>query len=532
MLYTYLYVMLKKTKINLIIIISAIAVLITIGVIANNIAVSKIKNQLAALPAHIDFKYNDLNVNILSGTFCINQMQTTIRGKVTDSVKAQIACEQIKIKGFSVYNFLVNNTINLDKLSLLTPNVTYYHNASATASSLENFLRKQQLNAFTIDALAIDNGSVAVISTKTDSLMLSADTLNIKLSDVSSQKLQENPNDIFKTIKGSCKAVTYAMSDFEMIKINALTYNPNAVNASGIALKTKYPKSEYSKYLKTQRDHFNLEVSELVVRNPEYTYNKVSKSFFKSGKIDIIEPYLKIYRNTLLPEDSTPKPLYSKMLRDLETAITLDSVNIVNANVYYSEKSKLNTLPSDIHFSKINATITNLNTIKTINTAKTNIAIDGFFMDDTPLEIVWDFDINDADDQFVFKSTIGSLQAESLDSFIIPSANTRLEGKINKLFFTTSGGDNYSKTDLKLAYKNLNVIVLKDDGKEKNKFLSKLINLIIPENSQEDSGAYRYGTAEHIQRDKTKSIFNFIWMGLRTALLNAIAGDGEKPESD
>ncbi|WAC03439.1 hypothetical protein N7U66_08015 [Lacinutrix neustonica] len=42
---------------------------------------------------------------------------------------------------------------------------------------------------------------------------------------------------------------------------------------------------------------------------------------------------------------------------------------------------------------------------------------------------------------------------------------------------------------------------------------------------------FRASEAE-IERDKTKSIFNFIWLNVKQGLLKSIAGDGEVEESN
>ena len=151
-------------------------------------------------------------------------------------------------------------------------------------------------------------------------------------------------------------------------------------------------------------------------------------------------------------------------------------------------------------------------------------------MKNTPLKINWSFDVTDKTDQFVFKADLGLLKAEDLNQFMTPNLNLKLEGDLVQTFFTIDGNAITSKVNLKTKYNQFDIILLKDNGKEKNRLLSGLINLFVSKNSKDQLDNFRNSDTKTVTRDQTKSVFNFVWKNARAGLISAMAGDGTKDE--
>jgi hypothetical protein len=65
------------------------------------------------------------------------------------------------------------------------------------------------------------------------------------------------------------------------------------------------------------------------------------------------------------------------------------------------------------------------------------------------------------------------------------------------------------------------VTVLQKDGEKKNKFLSAVTDLFISKDSAKNGENYREGIAD-ATRDQTKSVFNFLWISVKNALVKAM----------
>ena len=213
--------------------------------------------------------------------------------------------------------------------------------------------------------------------------------------------------------------------------------------------------------------------------------------------------------------------MYSRQLRDLNFDLKVKNVQIKNAFITYEEKVKQDKSAGQIKFTNLNANISHLGNAFT-DLGTTKIDVTSTFMDNSNLKVSWDFDVNNQLDQFVFKADIGVLNASQLNQFMEPNLNIRLDGQLQKTYFTINGNSDVSNIDLKTKYENFDVIVLKENGEEKNKFLSGLINLFVSNNSNDQSDNFRKATAKNIQRVKHKSVFNFIWINIRAGLKEAM----------
>ena len=101
------------------------------------------------------------------------------------------------------------------------------------------------------------------------------------------------------------------------------------------------------------------------------------------------------------------------------------------------------------------------------------------FMQSTPVNVDWTFDVQDTSDAFTFKADIGPLAAEQLNSFTKPNLRAALEGKVDQTFFSIYGTSNQSEIDMRIKYDHFKVDLLKEDGSSTKTLLSGLANLFL-----------------------------------------------------
>src|SRR5690606_8006099 len=139
----------------------------------------------------------------------------------------------------------------------------------------------------------------------------------------------------------------------------------------------------------------------------------------------------------------------------------------------------------------------------------------------------WMFDVQNKNDHFTFQAEVGSLVADKMNSFTEPNLKVRLEGQANKTYFTIDGNNDTSTTNMKINYSDFKVTVLQKDGEKKNKLLSAIANIFISKDSEKKNEYYREGTAE-ATRNKTQSVFNFLWISVKNALTKSMTGKNKK----
>ena len=159
---------------------------------------------------------------------------------------------------------------------------------------------------------------------------------------------------------------------------------------------------------------------------------------------------------------------------------------------------------------------------------KTTLDIDAIFMAKTPIKVYWEFDVNDVNDAFVFKADIGKLPSPDLNPFSQPNLKVLLEGELLQTYSTISGNANTSRVNMKANYEEFKVVILDKEGEKKNKVLSALANLLIKKSSDRAEDGFRESFKDGIERDKTKSIFNFLWLNLKAGLASIMTGNGKQ----
>jgi hypothetical protein len=148
-------------------------------------------------------------------------------------------------------------------------------------------------------------------------------------------------------------------------------------------------------------------------------------------------------------------------------------------------------------------------------------------MENSPIELDWNFDINDMEERFTVSGTISDFNAPSINSFLESTMNYRVEGFVHKLYFTSGGNKVQASGDLEMNYRDFDLIVMKEDGSGVNKLLTVIGDILVKENKDNEDPGFRYGQID-AKRDPTKSFFNYLWLNIRSGIKSSVTGDGEK----
>ncbi|QXP59422.1 hypothetical protein [Olleya sp. HaHaR_3_96] len=519
----------KRKKIG--IAIAIVLVLFIIGVFMTKAIVkNKLEDYISNLPEHISFQYDNSDISILSGSITIKNPSLNIKGQTPGKDNTIITMSSFAIEGLSYWDYMVNNNFAIHAIHFSNPKIKYYHDRKVNIEEEDQSIFDKLKQVLTVDQITLDNAFFEVYNAQNDSLVAKAEKVDFLMTDfqVDTSKKNDVP---FQFNKSSIvmDGLHYQANDFENITLAHVTVDNSKVVASGFKLKTKYSKEALSKMIITERDHFELNIPKIEIHNQKIQFQNKKPIGFASDAILIDTPVFNIYRDKLVADDLTSKNMYSKSLRDLGFNLQVEAVKINNGTITYQEKVKVNNTAGQLTFSNFNGVFSNVNNAM-LDVNKTKIDIDCFFMNNTPLKINWSFDVTDKTDQFVFKADLGLLKAEDLNQFMTPNLNLKLEGDLVQTFFTIDGNAITSKVNLKTKYSQFDIILLKDNGKEKNRLLSGLINLFVSKNSKDQLDNFRNSDTKTVTRDQTKSVFNFVWKNTQAGLISAMAGDGTKDE--
>jgi hypothetical protein len=520
----------KRLKYGLISL-AVIASLVTIGlVVLQKKLTSKVENFLSnSLPEHIHVDYQELNLSVLKGSLTIANPKLTVKGQTVDSLTLSNNMASIQILDIGYWDYLVNDKISIGSIQINSPNITYQHNKLIDANDYKALGSKKSGWVVVVKNFKVTDGAISVFKIESGTPLLKLDNFNFNMADVQMDYESSNQKTpiSFGDYEVEFKNLFYPLNVYDNLEIQSSTISKVAIDINNLRLYTKHTKEKLSNIISIERDHVDLRVEKLSLKDCEFGFHKDSIFYFKSPKMELETPIFNIYRDKLVADDVSVKSLYSKILRDITFDLDLSGIVLKNGAINYSEKVKPASSAGELSFSNLNATIKNLgNTYK--GTEKTTIDVNAVFMKSTPVKVNWYFDVNNVNDHFIFKAEIGKLPAQHLNPFTEPNLKVRFDGELLKTYFTIEGNFHDSNVDLRTDYEDFKVIVLGRHGREKNKFLSTVVNLFIKTSADNAEDGFREGSKTNIERDKTKSVFNFVWLNARAGLLSAMTGNGKK----
>lgn len=500
------------------------AVFIIINLSANYYLKSKIETLIQSeLPTNMLHSYDDIELHTFSGSVTLKNPSLIIKNKTDSLQHTFIKMEKFEISGASFWDYLMNNEIHIRSVVLVNPKIAYFKDrVNPDKDTVQPKHSKSQIPIY-VGKVQIQNSSINLYEKKKDSTKLYVKGFWVEI-----EELEINDKTIARKIPFDYKnymikgdSIFTKLSSYDNLTVGDFNIDNGNARFNRISLKTKYSKKELSRIISKERDHYKLNLASLIIDEMDIDFEN-DTLHAKSKKISLNSPSFEVYRDKLVADDLSIKPLYSKMLRDLPIHLSVDSVKIANANIIYEERVKSENMGGLINFEKLDIDIANLsNTYKT--PIKTELNIKGLFMDKTPLTAYWAFDVNNPNDHFEFRAEVGKMLADKMNNFTEPNLNVMLKGEVEKTYFTIDANNAASTTNLKIDYTDFKVEILRKNSDQKNKLLSAVVNIFVSKDSEKKDNYYREATAE-ATRDKTKSVFNFLWISLESALKKAMIG--------
>ena len=311
----------------------------------------------------------------------------------------------------------------------------------------------------------------------------------------------------------------YKLSKLHYLTISDLRLKNHDLAFSNLKILSPYNKVDFQQHISVEHDRFDLIVDSAGFRDFKWKFVNDSLQL-ESSYAEIKKGNLQLYRNKLLADDNTIKPLYSRKLRESRVKLKFDSIRVKNSHIVYEEKVDPNRSAGRVVFANVNADLTNVQNVNMNSSEfpKTKIHATAKFMDASPLTLNWEFFVNDTTDKFHVSGKMGSLSADEMNSFLTSFKNIKAEGEIESLFYNFYGDRDNAQGDMNLKYKNFRIKVLKKKSDEKNSLLTGILNLFVKNHAQEKDVVHRDVTAT---RDKSKSFWNYLWTFIRNGALKS-----------
>ncbi|WP_228851293.1 hypothetical protein [Aegicerativicinus sediminis] len=517
-------------KILGVVIIILIGVVIYLVINANSIADEKLKKAFANLPEHITITYDDLEFNLLDGDLKFNNSKVRFNKEGTDSIRSFIEISDISILDIDYSEYLFNDQLIIESLILNNPVINHQIGESPAKNNKTDTIGNSSSDSkipLHIGSLIIKNGSVNVRSKKLDTLVFKTNNSNITIQDV---EINNTVTDLlpftYSNYSGSTENLFVKLGDFEIATINKMGFEDYNVFMEDANIKTKYSKTELSRIITKERDWYDIHIDSIQLKQVRLERFNDTIRKFNSDHLKFCNPEVTIYRNKLERDQYKTKHYYSYGLRHLPFRMDIDSLDISNGTVIYQEKVHVGKQAGEIRFPEFYANVSNL---ANTNDEETKIYVTSKFMKNTPIEAQWYFKVSDTMETFTFEGDVGRFPTNNINQFSENNTFVRMEGTLNRTYFTIHGNRYQNTIRLKVNYDDFRISILDKEKGKKKKILSALANIFIKKDSDGAWKDYRIGEATQ-QRIYHKSFYGNLWKILGDGLEHAMTT--VKKESD
>ncbi len=483
----------------------------------------------AKIPSNIALEYGDLSVNFIKGSIELRDLTFSVCDSATQRMHTRITASNLFLQDLNYWQFYRQNTISASRFAVAGPVYRFYQD-QMTPDNPDSAPKGvvKLLKTIKVKEIAISDGQFLLMNTAEDTTFVEANQLDFILRDGLTNPgiMREKIPIQYKSYSFSCSDIFVDLGRYETLNIAGLDILNKDITIKGAVLQTKYDREELSKHTKTERDHIFLKVPEVYIKTLDFGYHG-PRFFVAADSLSFQAPDLEMYRDKSLPDNWMKKKLYTQLLRELPIDIEINGVRISKGSVSYEESLYAGTVPGAISLNNISVSIQGLTNVLEANTGKgitLNATAD--LMGSSPLELEWKLNVFDPDDTFLVTGSLDNFRYDKADLFLRPILGVEAEGNIDKMYFTFNGNENSSAGNLKMNYRDFKFKVIAKDGERINKFLTVVGNLFVSDGSKADDEGFRHGKIA-VDRTKNKSFINYIWINIRSGIINVLTGNGK-----
>lgn len=504
-----------------IILIPGVLIIIGAGLWGANLWVeSKVRSFLDQKVEKGKLQYESLTANIFTAQASIKNVQWT--DPKTSHKPKKITFSQLEVSNFSFAKYVLSKEIEIGKIQLEKPQVTFYPPGTDTLDLQQIAKEKTSFKEVLIRDIEIKNGTFQYFKEDTTQSTLSFHIPNLTMEDIridSTTLAQQSIPFQYGKYDLSANSFFYRMSDLYDLEVKSVVATNNHINLDSLYIKSPYSKYKFQSHIPHEKAWVNLGIPKIEVADSDWDLNQDTIAF-SATNVKLTDADLYLYKDNRLADNPYFKPLYSRLIRNLPVKLDVDSVDITNAIITFQMQTKKDPPPGNVYFREVNGRIANVTNIGMDKPKfpKTVISADARFMKESRIHLDWSFDISNPRDDFVVSGTLSRIEADGINYFIKPALNISAEGAIDRLAFNFAGNNAIATGDMYIKYDALRINLLKKDGTKRSRWISAILNFIL--RNRLNGPVEKKGLK--VKRVQTKSFWNYLWEMVKEGTLKTI----------
>jgi len=476
--------------------------------------------------------YSDLDLDIFFRGITLDNVSieplnlqngTIIRGHV----------DYATLSGLVLKDLLFDNSLDINEIAFEQPKFEVILSADTIQKTSGKGLQSMFgdiLSRMNINNFRIDNGSVVLIDPISQAIKGQVKRVNVIATEIDTDSLKFKhliPFDM-RDLEVNLDSITFELNEYTHVGLSRFQYKlrDKEILLSDFSLGYSIDWVEVSRRLGIQNDIVELNIKEIGIHQFEPSNNFYTQLDIVTQKVSVDELNIKLQRNKNIPRPpDTAKSTFQGIINAISIAFLIDSVQISNSSVTYSELGVKKNETGSIKIQEINGNITGVTNMpeqqKNIDQIDANIEASLFGKAGINIALNIPYD----SETFSLALDVGEMEMKNLNSTLKPLAGMEMvSGQMKRIRFHMNAGRNQSLNRLVFDYDNLHVKLINEKNKGKKKvLLSAIVNGALRRNNLPDQKKYHVAEYQS-ERNKYRSPINYIMKGLIQGVIRIVPG--------
>ncbi|WP_091141748.1 hypothetical protein [Flavobacterium caeni] len=467
--------------------------------------------------------YKNLSYSLMDGYIKADSIEVVPKSAAANqAIKSGLyaTVQSVEIKNFKIWSVLFSDRIRARSITVTRPQIVVYKK-NDKASHPKN-LKKTVVAPFdkivSVSDIYVRNADAKVVNTQTQKALLHAANVNLQLEGIriDDQTLDQKIPFAFDAYEFSCDSAYYQANGFYHLTTQKIAATRDELSIGDFKLTPRYSRRAFVQKIAKEKDLFVVSAKQIKLDRLDWGFRD-TVLFAHVGSVQIDKALADIYRAKMPPDDLSKKPLYNKLLRDLDFDLKVDTLRLRQSLLAYEEEKSFGQGSGKLIFDRFDLTATHIcSGFRQKKLPDLKIDIDCRFMATSPMHVEWKLNVLDKSDGFNIRGRIKNVDAARVNAFTKPYLNATTEGTLNEVFFNFTGNDVRSHGEFAIKYDDFKVTVYQqNDRSKKNKFLTAVGNLFV----KNDTKGQVKATQVEVERIPEKSFYNFFWRNIAQGLL-------------
>ena len=258
-----------------------------------------------------------------------------------------------------------------------------------------------------------------------------------------------------------------------------------------------------------QTDYIQAKTGPVKIKNIE-PWLYFNDSTMSISTVSIQHPRIEVFRDKRPPfQHGIYKPLPTGLVQKIPFFFSIDTIQVQDLTVQYSELSAKTHQTGVVLFTHIDATIFPVRNVDLRDTDSLRLRATAQFMDKIGIKLNMDESYTDSLKGFLLNVHMSPAHLPMLNSILEPLASIKVRrGELDTMILRAVGRDYVSLGEMQMQYRNLNIQFLKNGIQEKTTFVTRFITWAANHLVLRKQNAKRTG-AVYFPRFRDRSIFNY-----------------------